>query len=490
MRSLLIASSLFLSLSAAAHAELAGAAVIISGDTIEVQGQRVRFYGVIAPGLDQLCTSARAQWRCGMVARLKLEQRIGSSSVICREQGADRHGRILGRCRVDDGQATELNRWLVISGWALASGDHGQAYKEAEAQAVSSGAGLWRDGFEPSADWRRLAESAEREPGDGVVDCSSCTLRHRALDPGGVAEKPESVAAIARAADPAELTQAWEQAWLHLPGTEAPGSQPPIVGPFGSAYVQERLKSLPRRVVWPTVVFLHGCTGIQAPERRIAGMLTHMGYAVILPNSQARSHRPSDCDVGTGEWGLAPIVHYFRRAELSDAMSRVRKLPWVDLSNLFLGGFGEGAKAVALWGGQEDVAAYLITGWTCIAPPGLEWLGGLRLPAGRPVLAIVTRGDPYYRHIEPKGSCGGLVAGRRDVTSLVIDGSVHNVFVYPETWLLLVEFMLAHTRSALVPSQAFRAQGLRISVGLDDGQPPIFGSPPLRSEDGIGVLRR
>jgi dienelactone hydrolase len=298
------------------------------------------------------------------------------------------------------------------------------------------------------------------------------------------AARPESDnldAAIARAADPAELTQVWEQAWLHLPGIESPDSQPPIVGPFGSAYVQERLQRLPRRVAWPTVVFLHGCTGIQAPERRIAGMLTRMGYAVILPNSQARSDRPSDCNVGTGEWGLAPIVHYFRRAELRDAMSRVRSLPWVDMSNLFLGGFGEGAKAVALWGSREDVTAYLITGWTCIAPPELEWLDGLRLPTGRPVLAIVTRDDPYYRWIEPKGSCGGLAAGSRDVTSLVIDGSVHNVFVYPETWLLLVEFMLAHTRSTLVPSQAFRAQGLRISVGLDDGQPPIFGSPPLRS---------
>jgi endonuclease YncB( thermonuclease family) len=193
MRLLLIASSVFLLVSTAAHAELAGAAVIISGDTIEVQGRRVRLYGVTAPGLDQLCEGARAQWRCGMVARLKLDQRIGSSSVICREHGADRHGWILGRCRIDDGQATELNRWLVTSGWALASGDHGQEYVDAENQAMSSGAGLWRDGFGPSDDWRRIAESAEREPGDGALDCSSCTLRHRALDPSGVGEKPESV---------------------------------------------------------------------------------------------------------------------------------------------------------------------------------------------------------------------------------------------------------------------------------------------------------
>ena len=57
---------------------------------------------------------------------------------------------------------------------------------------------------------------------------------------------------------------------------------------------------------------------------------------------------------------------------------------------MFLGGFGEGAKAVALWGAREDVAAYLITGWTCTAPPSLEWLHGLHLPEDRPVLAIVT----------------------------------------------------------------------------------------------------
>jgi len=112
------------------------------------------------------------------------------------------------------------------------------------------------------------------------------------------------------------------------------------------------------------------------------------------------------------------------------------------------------------------------------------------LPENRPVLAIVTSDDPFYRSIEPKGSCGGSVAGNRDLTSLVIDGSVHNVFVYPETWLVLVEFMLANTHSSLVPSEAFRAQGLRISVGLDDGQPPIFGSPPLRWKDGLGTPTR
>jgi hypothetical protein len=55
-------------------------------------------------------------------------------------------------------------------------------------------------------------------------------------------------AASAGAADPAELRQAWEQAWVHLPGSEPPDSRPAIVGPFGSAYVQERLQCRYRRV--------------------------------------------------------------------------------------------------------------------------------------------------------------------------------------------------------------------------------------------------
>lgn len=269
--------------------------------------------------------------------------------------------------------------------------------------------------------------------------------------------------------DRAELARTWDQAWINIPRSDVPPVHVPVIGPLGSDYVQRFLESLPAGVQQPTVVFLHGCSGIRMPERRLEKILTRMGYAVIFPNSLARTLRPSDCDVTTGAWGRFPLVDLYRRAELLYTLELVRALPWVDKDNLFVGGFGEGAKAAALWGAEVEVSGYIIAGWTCTAPPELGWLDGLRTPPGRPVLALVSRHDPHYRWADFQGDCGTVSPGREDVTSFIVDGTVHNVFVYPETAQWLVDFMLAHTHSKVVPSQAFLAGGLRfgLAAGLE-----------------------
>ncbi|MEE9157243.1 MAG: hypothetical protein V3U60_02495 [Gammaproteobacteria bacterium] len=246
--------------------------------------------------------------------------------------------------------------------------------------------------------------------------------------------------------DPDELNHTWEKAWLHIPRSAlAPGSRP-ILGPVGATYVQERLRALPHGIQAPVVVFMHGCTGISLPEGEVEKILTSVGYAVIFPNSFARTLRPTDCDGRSGDWGMFPLVDSYRRAELINAVNHVRGLPWVDQGNVFLGGFGEGAVSTALWGGQVDVAGYIILGWTCTAPAELDWLGGLYTPADRPVLAVVSRNDPRYGRRGFQGDCGSQSAGRDNVFSHVIDGSVHNVLAYPETTRALLDFLLAHTR--------------------------------------------
>ena len=181
MRPVLAALALTLLVSPIVNADIVGSAVAISGDTIEVEGQRIRLLGVAAPGLGQACTTPRMQWRCGMVAEFKLGERIGSAEVLCQEQGADSLGHILGRCHLGDPETSNLNRWLVAAGWAIAASNHGEEYVADESRAMHDGLGLWKGGFVPSPEWRHTAEYVQDGQSDAVYGCDSCALRHRGL---------------------------------------------------------------------------------------------------------------------------------------------------------------------------------------------------------------------------------------------------------------------------------------------------------------------
>ncbi len=55
-----------------ALAEITGRPKIIDGDTIELQGQAIRLYGIDAPELGQACTIKERTYDCGLVARTAL----------------------------------------------------------------------------------------------------------------------------------------------------------------------------------------------------------------------------------------------------------------------------------------------------------------------------------------------------------------------------------------------------------------------------------
>lgn len=160
----------------AAAYELSGPAVVLAGDTLEVAGERVRLRGVDAPGLAQRCRRAAGiEWRCGLLARMKLDRRIDGRSVSCKGEERDGYGQRLATCRVG-GDA--LGAWLVEQGWALAAEP---LHAEGEAAARAAGRGLWHDGFEPSSDWRLAAGFPHRiEDQRALGDCS-CAARHRHL---------------------------------------------------------------------------------------------------------------------------------------------------------------------------------------------------------------------------------------------------------------------------------------------------------------------
>ena len=69
-----------------ALADVTGTARVIDGDTIEVQGQRIRLHGIDAPEGRQLCFDDGEPWLCGTDATNALRDKIGDNPVT-RKQG-------------------------------------------------------------------------------------------------------------------------------------------------------------------------------------------------------------------------------------------------------------------------------------------------------------------------------------------------------------------------------------------------------------------
>lgn len=132
----------------ALSSEITGRASVIDGDTIDIQGVRIRFDGIDAPESRQRClTSAGEAYRCGKTSAEALDAFLAQSRpVSCKRTGRDRN-RIVAICTRADG--TDVNRWLVRNGHAIdwpkySKGRYAAEQREAEA----SKAGMWAGTFE------------------------------------------------------------------------------------------------------------------------------------------------------------------------------------------------------------------------------------------------------------------------------------------------------------------------------------------------------
>lgn len=111
-----IAALVFIALSAAdvkagdQQAILTGRAVVVDGDTLEIQGRRIRLHGVDAPESDQTCMTAnKGAWRAGQASALALANHLGAAPVLCRPTGAQSYNRIIAVC--SQRARTLVNGW-------------------------------------------------------------------------------------------------------------------------------------------------------------------------------------------------------------------------------------------------------------------------------------------------------------------------------------------------------------------------------------------
>jgi endonuclease YncB( thermonuclease family) len=123
---------------------------VYDGDSIEVEGQRARLYGVDAFELNQTCLDARGRpWRCGIAAKAALAERIEGQALQCIVLDEDQDGGYVARCASEDG--TDLGAYMVRSGLALADT---KEYLAEEAEARRRRAGAWEGAFMPPWQWR------------------------------------------------------------------------------------------------------------------------------------------------------------------------------------------------------------------------------------------------------------------------------------------------------------------------------------------------
>ncbi len=139
-------------LPALALADITGPARVIDGDTIEIEGQRIRLLGIDAPETDQPCRLNGERWRCGQDAANALAEKIGRQPVTCHELDRDPYGRSVATCTVG---GEDIGEWLVSTGWAVTYICFSYEYSRAEQRAKSARRGVWASEFEQPWAWRK-----------------------------------------------------------------------------------------------------------------------------------------------------------------------------------------------------------------------------------------------------------------------------------------------------------------------------------------------
>lgn len=202
-------------------------------------------------------------------------------------------------------------------------------------------------------------------------------------------------------------------------------------GIFGRLrHIEGFLAALPTGTRLPVALYLHDCPGLKIEAVRDIEELAALGFAVFAPDSFDNRARKSDCIRFEFVAGLNPDAYVQRQAEIAVALAELRKLPWVDQSAIVLYGLGEGALAAANYPGHE-FRGVVLTGWTCGASQYAEDVAGLKTPVDLPILALVSRYDPWFDRTGHAGNCSDYMGGHKYGQSIIIENrGLHHI-----TWM-------------------------------------------------------
>jgi len=211
--------------------------------------------------------------------------------------------------------------------------------------------------------------------------------------------------------NPEELDRVWQASLVRIPSE-------------GKSYIQNIIadiesESLQATKKYPTVVYMHGCSGIWAGSIRQINFLAENGFAVVAPPSFAREKYPKSCDIYLHQSGLYRDTLKMRQYDAGNAIEKAKKLPWVDENNIFLMGLSEGGITTAtfrLKNSNLTVNARVVEGWICTS----IWneYKGVKAPKTEPVLTLLGSKDPWFQNPYTNGECTDFLNKRNGSKSI------------------------------------------------------------------------
>jgi len=129
---------------------------VVDGDTIHLNGVKIRFTGIDTPELKQTCTKDEVINPCGVIAKKILIEKISDNKVECISEGKDQYKRTLAECFVN---GESLSSYLVRSGYAFAYRRYSKKFISDEDYAKANKIGMWSMKFDYPWNFRKAKKN-------------------------------------------------------------------------------------------------------------------------------------------------------------------------------------------------------------------------------------------------------------------------------------------------------------------------------------------